>query len=305
MGPAARQTGPMQSSVDAARRWPARPADWLPWPAPALLVWLAAWGLALGLRHGVPGLATAGVMLAASTLGLAAAWAWRHAGWMRRCLVAGGFPVSALASGWATAAPAGGAHLPAWAWLLPLGLLLLAYPLRTWRDAPLFPTPRGALAGLQAATGLAPGAFVMDAGCGLGHGLQALRLALPDARLAGIEWSWPLRLAAAWRCPWARVRQGDMWAANWQDLGLVYLFQRPESMARAWAKAQAELAPGAWLASLEFEVPGRRPDCRLQPPDGKPVWLYRVGEAAAQPDGPAADNPPKKPARPGRRAHSD
>ncbi len=294
----------MQRTLDALRSGLGPRALRLPWPAPALLVWLAAWGLALGLRQWAPGMGSVGALLAAAALGLGAAWVWVDAGWMRRCLVAGGFPISALASGWAAATP-GGAPLPAWAWLLPLGLLLLAYPLRAWRDAPLFPTPRAALVGLQLATGLAPGARVLDAGCGLGHGLLALRQALPQARLEGIEWSWPLRLATAWRCPWARVRQGDMWAAGWQGLGLVYLFQRPESMARAWAKAQAELAPGAWLASLEFEVPGRPPDAGLRPPGGKPVWLYRVGEPAAQPDWPPADNPSKKPARPGRRAHSD
>ena len=281
----------------------------LPWPAPALLTWLAAWGLALLLRQQVPALGLAGAMLPATLLGLGVAMAMRHAGWVRRGMLAAGFPLSALASGWAGGLLATGAPdaaLPAWAWLLALGLLLAAYPLRAWRDAPLFPTPRGALAGLQGRTGLAPGARVLDAGCGLGHGLQALREALPAARLEGIEWSWPLRLATALRCPWAQVRQGDMWRASWQGLGLVYLFQRPESMARAWAKAQAELAPGAWLASLEFEVPGRPADASLLGAAGKPVWLYQVsgaGTPAAQPDRPAADNLPRRPARPGRPRH--
>ena len=281
----------------------------LPWPAPALLTWLAAWGLALLLRQQAPALGLAGAMLPASLLGLGVALGMRRAGWVRRGMLAAGFPLSALASGWAGRLLDAGAHvtaLPAWAWLLALGLLLATYPMRAWRDAPLFPTPRGALAGLQACTGLAPGARVLDAGCGLGHGLQALREALPAARLEGIEWSWPLRLATASRCPWAQVRQGDMWRASWQGLGLVYLFQRPESMARAWAKAQAELAPGAWLASLEFEVPGRPADACLPGAAGKPVWLYQVsgtGTPAAQPDLPAADNPPKKPARPGRPRH--
>ena len=281
----------------------------LPWPAPALLTWLAAWGLALLLRQQAPTLGLAGALLPASLLGLGVALATRRASWVRRAMLAAGFPVSALASGWAGGLLAAGSHdtgLPAWVWLLPLGLLLAAYPLRAWRDAPLFPTPRGALAGLQACTGLATGARVLDAGCGLGHGLQALREALPAARLEGIEWSWPLRLATALRCPWARVRQGDMWRASWQGLGLVYLFQRPESMARAWAKAQAELAPGAWLASLEFEVPGRPADAWLQGAAGKPVWLYRVtgaGTPAAQPGRPAADNLPRRPARSGRPRH--
>ena len=250
--------------------------------------------------------------------GLRAASGWR------RLMVAGGFPVSALAGG--AAAGLGGA-LPAWAWLLPLAALLLAYPLRAWRDAPLFPTPAGALAGLAAAAPLPAGARVLDAGCGLGHGLAALHAQYPQARLEGIEWSWPWRLAAAARCRWARVRQGDMWAADWSGQALVYLFQRPESMARALAKAEAEMAPGAWLVSLEFAVPGVAPAAVLRPAGGrsgaKPVWLYRIsgpvaggqtanGQAAnAVPDAaaqqaaqsapPLADNPLNKPAQPGRR----
>ena len=286
--------------------WPLRLRVRLaPWPAPALLTWLAAWALAWLLPRLWHGLGPAAAFGLATGLGAGVAVRLRSAGRVRRGLVAAGFPVSALASGWANAA-----LLPAWAWLLPLGLLLAAYPLRAWRDAPLFPTPRGALAGLQGLTLLAPGARVLDAGCGLGDGLLALRAALPGARLEGIEWSWPLRLACALRCPWAQVRRGDMWGGDWRGLGLVYLFQRPESMARAWAKAQAELAPGAWLASLEFEVPGRPPDAALQPEAGKPVWLYRVVSATAaaaevgtQPSLPQADNPPRKPARPGRHRH--
>ena len=283
----------------------------LPWPAPALLTWLTAWGLALLLRQQAPGLGLEGAFGLASALGLLAAVGLRQPGWVRRGLLAAGFPVSALASGWAgslLAAGVSGPGLPAWAWLLALGLLLMAYPVRAWRDAPLFPTPRGALAGLQGLAQLAPGARVLDAGCGLGHGLLALREALPQARIEGIEWSWPLRIATAWRCPWAQVRQGDMWRSSWQGLGLVYLFQRPESMVRAWTKAQAELAPGSWLASLEFEVPGQPADACLQAAAGKPVWLYRVGPPGmpvAQSELPTADNPSKKPARSGWQRHPD
>ena len=283
------------------------PQHW-PWPLPALLAWLAAWGLAGLLRAQAPTIGAAAAFWLPCALGAALALGLRQAGGVRRALVAGGFPVSALASGWAGPLGAGGALLPGWAWLLPLALLLGAYPLRAWRDAPLFPTPRGALAGLQGLTALVPGARVLDAGCGLGHGLQALREALPGARIEGIEWSWPLRLACALRCPFARVRRGDMWRDPWQGLDLVYLFQRPESMARAWAKAQVELAPGAWLASLEFEVPGRVPDAVLGADAAKPVWLYRVAQGSgqvAQPGRPPADNPSRKPARPGRPRHSD
>lgn len=231
---------------------------------PALLAWGGSWMLhLLLLQAGLPvwlsvALATAaGVLMSvfAGTL-------------PRRIAIAAGFPLSLLLSG--------SVALPAWAWLLPLLLILLVYPMNAWRDAPLFPTPASALGELPVHVALPAGARVLDAGCGLGHGLRALRGAYPQAHLSGIEWSWPLRLLAALLCPWARIRQGDMWKADWSDIDLVYLFQRPESMPRAVQKARAEMKSGAWLVSLEFPALEIAPHAKLQSVEGKPVWVYRV-----------------------------
>lgn len=244
------------------RRPPARLR--LPWPLPALLVWAAAWGLfAVLAQGGVDVLVALGC-----AAGLGALGSVLGPNWWRRFMIALGFPLSLLVSGAVT--------LPGWVWLLPLGLVLLVYPINAWRDAPIFPTPRAALLGLPQAIALPKGAAVLDAGCGLGDGLQALRRAWPDAKLHGLEWSWPLRLLCALRCPWAQVRRGDIWRESWAPYQLVYVFQRPESMARALAKAQAEMNPGSWLVSLEFEVLGQPHLARLMAPDGRPVWIYRV-----------------------------
>lgn len=237
------------------------------WPLPALLAWAAGWvAMTVLARTGAapPALAVAAGLLVAAAPALFAATFWR------RVIVAGGFPLSLLVSGV-------GAVLPAWAWLLPLAALALAYPVTAWRDAPVFPTPRHALTGLHHHVELPPSASVLDAGCGLGHGLLALRAVWPQARLAGVEWSWPLTLATKLRCPWARVARGDMWRGSWAEHDLVYLFQRPESMARALAKADAEMRPGSWLVSLEFEAVGRTAHARMPMASGRPVWIYRVG----------------------------
>lgn len=238
----------------------------LPWPLPALLAWAAAWLLYAGLqRSAVP---AALALLLACALGTAASVLGRS--WWRRGLIAAGFPLSWLASG------ASAGAVPAWAWLVPLVLLLLVYPLNAWRDAPLFPTPRQALEALPGAALLAPQARVLDAGCGLGDGLRALRRAYPQARVEGVEWSRTLRLLCALRCPWARVQRGDMWAVDWGQYALVYLFQRPESMERAAAKARADMPPGAWLVSLEFAVPGVRPHAQLPLGGERVLWVYRL-----------------------------
>ena len=91
-----------------------------------------------------------------------------------------------------------------------------------------------------------------------------------------MERSWPLRVVCALWCPWARVRQGDMWSHSWSGYDMVYLFQRPESMPRAVAKAQLELCAGAWLVSLEFEAPTLVAHDHYTAPGGKIVWVYRV-----------------------------
>lgn len=232
----------------------------LRWPALALATWLAAWLVQAALaRLGLPPALALGAGLALCV----AAGGQAGSGWQRLLLVLG-FALAALLAGRAAG----------WLWLAPLALLLAAYPLRTWGDAPLYPTPGRALDGLADVAPLAPGAAVLEAGCGLGHGLAALRAQYPDAHLTGLEWSAPLVALARWRCRYAQVRRGDIWAHDWSGYQMVYLFQRPETMPRAWAKAQRELAPGAWLVSLAFEVPGVTPHAQLESVAGRPVFVY-------------------------------
>jgi hypothetical protein len=248
---------------------PAAGATVLRWPLPALLAWGMAWAAFVLLRDGPWPAWVAFAAAAAAPL----AWLARVRGVVRQAVVVAGFPLSALALGLA-------GSQPGWVWLLPLAALLALYPLRAWIDAPLFPTPPDALAGLGARLGLPPAARMLDAGCGLGHGLAALRREWPQARIEGVERSAVLACVARWRARPAPVRWGDMWQSAWGDHDLVYLFQRPETMARAWAKAQAEMAAGAWLVSLEFPVPGRAADVRLERAGRRDVWAYRVGGAA-------------------------
>ena len=237
----------------------------MPWPLPALAAWGLAWivFLAAAWLRAPLWLALGAATLAGVTLAVAGTTPWR------RLFIAAGFPVMFAASG-------AGAALPGLAWLLPLGLLWLLYPMSSWRDAPLFPTPAGGLRGLAALVPLPPGARVLDAGCGLGDGLRELHREYPGARLEGLEWSWPLALACQARCRFARVRRGDIWHADWSSYAMVYLFQRPETMPRAVDKAARELAPGAWMASLEFEARDLTPAHVLRCPDGRPVWLYQA-----------------------------
>jgi SAM-dependent methyltransferase len=250
--------------------------NWI-WPLPALLAWAAAWiCLAVLQLGGVP--VWVAVMLSC-VVGLAATLL--GATWWRRSMIALGFPLSwlALAAG----------QVPAWTWLLPLVLLLLIYPINAWRDAPVFPTPQGALQGLPGHLALPDGALVLDAGCGAGHGLQALRSAWPHAKVHGVEWSWLLRWVSQLRCPWAKVRRGDMWAADWSPYALVYLFQRPESMSRAAVKSLGEMREGAWLVSLNFPIPDVTPTYVAELEDGRAVYAYQAPLAEVDHDSVVSD----------------
>jgi hypothetical protein len=238
----------------------------IPWPLPALLIWAASWSIFIVALRWLKLSPVAALLLAAS---LAITFSFSGATRWRRIFIAWGFPLSLGASGLV-------GTVPPWAWLLPLALLAACYPVTAWRDAPLFPTPKGALEGLAALVPLRDGANIVDAGCGLGAGLKELRREYPKARFSGLEWSWPLWAGCSWRLPFARVRRADIWAADWSGYDMVYLFQRPESMARAADKAGRELRPGAWLASLEFAVPDLTANKVLRCPDGRNVWLYQA-----------------------------
>jgi hypothetical protein len=246
-----------------AKLWP---GHWQ-WPLPAVLAWLLAW-LVFKLLA-AQGLGVSVTLGVASAVGVACSL-WGET-WWRRLLIGAGFPLSLAI----LLVSSGSSAIPPWAWLVPLVLLLLVYPINAWRDAPIFPTPADALRELPQHAPLFPGALVLDAGCGAGDGLQALRAAYPQAVLHGLEWSWPLRVLSALRCPWARVRQGNIWLADWSGYDMVYLFQRPESMTRAELKAR-EMKDGAWLVSLDFEATDLRATARYRTPGGKMVWVYRA-----------------------------
>ena len=236
------------------------------WPLPALIAWSSAWVCdialeSLGMTNVLSFLGATLLSVLLSNLGTTL---WR------RCLIVLGFPLSQLLLNSTVMS------MPPLAWLGLVILIAAVYPLNAWSDAPLFPTPSKALVEVPKHIQLSAGAKILDAGCGLGDGLRALKSVFPQSEFSGLEMSWPLRFFSALRCPWAKIRQGNIWLADWSEFDMVYMFQRPESMPKAVEKATLELKPGAWLVSLEFEARTLKPNALVYGSDGRPVWMYQA-----------------------------
>ena len=150
----------------------------LPWPLPALLAWTLAWLAYRGLL--MLGLAAPAALVAAALVGLAMSF-FGHT-WWRRLMIAAGFPLVVLAMG--------AAAWPAWSWLVLLAVLAAVYPLHAWRDAPLFPTPAGALRTLPRHAPLEAGALrgvdALYATVQMPPGVPVATVAIGGARNAGL-----------------------------------------------------------------------------------------------------------------------
>jgi hypothetical protein len=240
----------------------------LKWPLFAILFWLLTWFIyyiVLGFN------VSQGIALV-TTISLGAILSSIEKNGWRRVFLNLGFLVS-----WVLTTPvAAGELVPSWVWLIPLAALVVTYPVQSWADAPFFPTPHKALIGLAKKISLSENAKILDAGCGLGHGLRELHKEYPSSQFEGIERSVLLTKICSLWCPWAKIRNGDIWDADWSIYDMVYIFQRPESMKRTLQKVNAELKPKSWLVSLEFELIEIIPTDKLSFSNGKMVWLYQM-----------------------------
>lgn len=155
-------------------------------------------------------------------------------------------------------------------WFLAGFVLLLLVFWRTDKSrVPLYLTNRATAAALLK---LLPAAHVrcIDLGCGDGRLLRRLAIARPDCTFVGIEHAplpWLVARLLTLRLANVSVRRGDFWNEPLSGYGFVYAFLSPAPMPRLWAKACAEMAPGALLVSNSFAVP-----------DAEPLDIARVGD---------------------------
>lgn len=239
------------------------------WPIQAIFLWCASW--ALFAAAGVYGVGIASSGIISFVFLLLCAFLFKSNN--KRFFLVAGFAASTAIYGTGINAPT---PLPSSIWLAALLLAALTYPPFIWSDAPFFPTPERSLSQISSIIDLPRGSLILDAGCGMGHGLMALRRVFPDAAYHGVERSWLLGLVCRlWR-PWSTVYLGDMWKIKWNDYDLIYLFQRPDTMNQAIQKAQEDLKDGAWVVSFEFPASGYPHFAKIVSESGKIIWIYKM-----------------------------
>lgn len=144
------------------------------------------------------------------------------------------------------------------AWYLAAFLLTLLIFWRTDRSrVPLYLSSKQAAEALADLLPAQP-CSVADLGCGNGALLGRLARLRPDCRFLGVEhaplpWAWA-RLSAG-RLSNCTIRCDDFWRLSLEPFDVVYAFLSPAPMPRLWAKACAEMSPGALLVSNSFVIP--------------------------------------------------
>lgn len=167
-------------------------------------------------------------------------------------------------------------ELPSWIWLAGFLFLLLVFWRTNSSRVPLYLTNQISSDAILRLLPTSP-CRIIDLGCGNGALLRYLARARPDCFFVGLEHA-PL----TWAWAWLSVRgmknvsicRSNFWAHPLGGYALVYAFLSPVPMQRLWAKAQAEMLPGARLVSNSFAVPGITPHSSVVVPDRRRTQLY-------------------------------
>jgi hypothetical protein len=181
------------------------------------------------------------------------------------------------------AAVAGAASpVPAGVWLVAAVVLALTSHNALRERVPLFLSSAAARSRLlECLPGDRPVRFV-DVGCGTGGVLVEVARERPTTQCLGLETAWLPWLIARARCGLspngARVMRRDLWQHPLRDVDVLYAYLSPVPMARLWAKACAEMAPGSVVVSNSFEIPGVPAESSLPVEDmtASVLHVYRV-----------------------------
>jgi SAM-dependent methyltransferase len=158
------------------------------------------------------------------------------------------------------------------AWLV----LLLFFGSGSLRRAPLFLSGKSVWS--MVADKLPVGVRVLDAGCGFAGLLHYLKQRRPDLKeIVGMELAW-IPFALSWLRSLktnVRIVHQNFWQAYWGDYDVVFVFLSPDPMPAVWEKFQAEMKPGSWLMSYQFDIPEAQPVWVEQDASGRTVYAWK------------------------------
>jgi hypothetical protein len=167
--------------------------------------------------------------------------------------------------------------LPSELYLVAFALLLLVFWGTAGGDVPLFLSSREVMLALAEIADDERARRVVDLGAGVGS------VVVPLAK------HFPLLQVEAWErapIPWAitalrtrgltnlRLHRASFWQANLADYDVVFAFLSPAVMAEVGNKVKREMRRGALFVSSSFEVPGWRPEMKVEVGDAREAVLY-------------------------------
>jgi hypothetical protein len=128
---------------------------------------------------------------------------------------------------------------------------------------------------------------IYELGVGWGTLLAPLGQRYSDNKVVGYEISpVPWLVAKVWLKligqQRVEVRRKDFYLADLSDAGLVVCYLFPDGMKRLKSQLERQLAPGSWVMSNTFAIPGWTAIATTNAPDvyRSPVYLYRMPQPA-------------------------
>lgn len=162
--------------------------------------------------------------------------------------------------------------------LLSLGLLILAYTLRT--GVPPMPTSPGTRAVILRTLPARIDGTIYDLGSGWGGLALALAERYPHNRVVGIElsplpWLFASAMLLLRRRPNLSFRRRNLLDEPLSGAGAVVCYLMPRVMRKLDRKLAAELRHGAVIVAYSFALDRRQPEAVVVDPESGPSPIYR------------------------------
>jgi hypothetical protein len=126
--------------------------------------------------------------------------------------------------------------------------------------------------------------LLVDLGCGDGRVLRAARNRY-GVMARGYEvnaLAYCVARILSFRAKGVRIRCKNFWSVSFRDADVVFCYLFPDVMKRLATKLEAELLPGARVASCNFSIPGWSPLAVIRPDSvrhGDPIYVYRMPDS--------------------------